>query len=521
MSPTTDDRPGDELGAELGAALRAGVMSAPVHPLDLRRVERGARRRRNRRRSAATATGVVLTVAMGWALTARTGDRQPAEPPPATSASTISSAADARVLPVYAVPVGDAPPLRMEVYSAMPVGVPLPAVDVYRSGDETFVIRTMPPAADQLEADDTDVTVATTVAEANDLTDWLGRETQPVSVRGTSGALLQLADDQWALRLPDLPEGGETVLIGRAMSSERFLALADGATAVSDGSLVVGAPWARTEHVDAAPALTTSVGPGASVSVDMVQVLMTWLPSTDRGTLETIQTLDAPQAIMRIGATDVLTSDQGDGRASVIWIDPAAGVGVLRSVASDDVAHALDAVRFVDASTWTELAAASSARIVAEIPEVEHAEVDGLTLVHRHAGAPSSDETSATTGEPATGRAVDVDALCVVSGDPGEQCHAGWFSIGPLTSFDASFVIDGEWILAGYRAASQNPYADTDEVRFTSEDGACCEVMWTMQGDLWWYVVRAASEVQAVTTNIGDEFDGPVGVLRRPPTIDG
>ena len=75
MTTTTDET----LGAAVGAALRAGTGSVTVRPLDLGRVERGARRRRNRRRGAAAATGVVLTVAMGWALTTRSDSTEPAE----------------------------------------------------------------------------------------------------------------------------------------------------------------------------------------------------------------------------------------------------------------------------------------------------------------------------------------------------------------------------------------------------------------------------------------------------------
>ena len=511
MTTMTDER----LGAELGAALRTGVDAMPTRPLNLGRVERGARRRRNRRRGTATATGLVLAIAMGWALTARSSEGQPAEPP-ATSPST-DPAAEARVLPVYAVDAGDEPPLMMHVDGPAPVGVPLPAVDVYRSDGETFVIRTMPPTAGSGEADDTEATVATTIADASGLTDWMGHETQPVTVRGTAGALLQLADDQWALRLPGLPEGGETVLIGRGMSSERLLALADAATAAPDGSLSIGAPWTRTEHVDAAGAQSVMVGPAAYASAGPHEPVMTWIPSVGRATAESLLLIGPPLAVVQVGRTDVLVQEGGDGRVNVTWVD-SSGVAINRSIAADALDDALDSVRLIDGEAWSTLADAASTRIAAEVPEVARADVGGVTLVLRHADAFDTAPTDA-----ADEQRLDADALCLRAhaGDDTEQCQLEWSFPDKSSSFDASFLVDGEWILAGYRSAAENPYGDTGDVRFTSADGTCCEVEWAAQGDGRWYVVRVPAGIDVVTTGIGDEFDGPVGDLYRPPTVGG
>ena len=277
MTTTTDET----LGAAVGAALRAGTGSVTVRPLDLGRVERGARRRRNRRRGAAAATGVVLTVAMGWALTTRSDSTEPAEPPVAPSTTVDASADAAPVLPAFAIDELDGPPLRMQLLGAQPMGVPTPAVDVYVAGDETLVVRTSvsgsvgdPESAGDAEvADDTEVTVATTAA-ATDRSTWFGTETDAVSMRGVDAALLQLADDQWALRLPGVPAGGETALIGRHMSLDRFRTLVESAVAAADGTLSFVAPFEHREHADATSP-TAEVGPFASFNRDAVHSVFT------------------------------------------------------------------------------------------------------------------------------------------------------------------------------------------------------------------------------------------------------
>lgn len=484
MSTTSDD-----LQIRLGEALHRRADTVESR-LSIDGVRAGARRRRARRRGGVAVLCLAL-VAVTIPFLARSKPQpEPASPTPSTP-----------VLRRYAV-LDD--PARTPVVMGGQVGgqatgVAAPAVDVWTDGSRTIVVRTQPPASDAALAG-----APTTAAEATTVTTmvpsvpgfaepppWGAEPVTSVAVRGVTGALQRLADDQFIVWIPG-EDDGYAGLIGRGIDADGLLAVAEAATVVG-GVLRPAGSFSLAEHHPALPATTAampwayaSYGADAATADVFVQ---TALPLAGRNTLESAGWFDTGR-LAEIGGRQVLVTERID-LTQFMWFDPS-GVIVSMDVAGTPSAPPA-AVALVDAATWNAMGDALSVSVREATTPAARASLDGASIEVR--------------------RGSNSAALCVA-----RTCAQQTVVIEAPSHFSFSGVVDGHWRLAGYRevGADEETTLHLDDVHVTAPDGTQLDVVWTRRGDAYWYTVEVPDGVRFVNVDIGMALGGVVGAISRP-----
>ncbi|MFT3851854.1 MAG: hypothetical protein QM733_03815 [Ilumatobacteraceae bacterium] len=483
--------PVDELGVRLRGALerRDGRLAPPT--LTPARVWAGVRRRRQRRRAVAVLACVVLLALVVPVLRRSHGEPAPAEPMPMPLPSS---------LPVMAILDGGSTPTSMSGDAGgAAIGQAVPAIDVWVAGTETVVVRTQHHALDVAPPPTTAAPtttapgVATTVAP-DQAPPWSGQPARELPVRGVTGAVERLADAQFALWIPGVDPDSYTLMIGRGMSQERLVAIADAAVEV-DGALRPDEGFSRTEHHDAL-ASTAPASAYADVTYaggdDTIHVV-TQPGSVAGRTLESVSWYGFGP-ITDVDGRQVLTVTSS-GVPTTMWVDPA---GVIVGVWSNgsSAAELVDRVRLVDRSAWLALGRTVMDGLRDGTRQVASATVGGHAVSIRRGG---------------TQTAMCVDGQCALVSSAGEE----------PASYMFSGVAGGRWVVAGYRQitddeASHPQLVDLDDVHVTMPDGTVLPLDRFVDGRTYWYTVDVPDGAQVVHTDVGMTLGGIIGDLARP-----
>ena len=478
-----------ELGDRIGLALtRRSVTGVTGMSVDLEAVHRGARRRRRRRSGAVVVVSLAL-VAGGLNVLGRRDLPPPAVTTPSVPLPPPDVIGAAAVLPEsYGEPVS--------VYATaggVPVGVPLPRIDVWERDTTRVVVRTFDePVASGPALDDWSV-AATTAAESPDATSTALPRT------------VQLADDQWAQISGEMGWNENAVTV-RGASREEAQELFDGLIEI-DGALAPPPGFSLVEHVDAQPASAVTgwyqqitygeISEGVSAD-DLRDV---WVGTNElvagRDTLELATGWDVG-AIRFVDGREVFFSHREQGNdAALQWID-ASGIMVYVFSTSGSLDEAV--IEDVSLVTQREFEAAAddiSERLAVE-PARAQAMVDGIPLTVR--GTPTN-----VVG-------------CVGASGDGEQC---FFDINASMNTQPnvgmiSALVDGEWIIGGYYELGIDGYPDpglSDE-RFTTPDGTLLPVVTANADGFAWILIRVPAGVNWIFPDITGEIGSTSRAIR-------
>jgi len=510
MSRTDLDLSDERLGEALGRAMHQHVRSETAPPAprsaDLAAVRSGARRRQTTRRLALSTACVALIGVAGVAVVNRAGSTGPVQPA-SQPGTTIAPEIETAVLPAFAVldiSAGLTPEAVYADSGGNPNGAAMPAIDVWDSGDVTLVVRTWSSTAgsDDDATLTTDAATATTIAEDTTTTPWRDRSVEQITVRGSAGAIEQLADDQFEIWLPGPSSDGYTVVAARGLDRQAALAQVEQLTEAG-GVLQPSAEFTRTEQVAGAP-VSAPIAAYAQVAYGLADGpwVVSWLPAAGATSLEgTLASLEGGRRA-QVAGRDVLVSTD-DGRVSVQWLD-ASGVAVsIGLVGTEEEALALvDAVRTIDQSAFVALASDISRWVEQELPVAETTDLGGLQIERRN-------DSSRI-------------ALCIGSTDSAPLCTATSDVNGGV--IDVSIIIDGRWYAVGYRPPTDDDYTpDMTELTFTTSDAARAPVAWRATDDGGTWYVADLGDARTVNTNLGMILGGIVGTISRPivPSIFG
>lgn len=481
----------DELGEHLGRALHRRVASQGVRPIGLDPVLAGVARRRARRRSSMVVVCLALIVAAAVALTTRAhdsvvgddGDGSTARPP---------------LLPAFALLEG-APgvgnPVSMSAQrGGVPMGISIPRIDVWASGDQRLVVRSIDnTAVPPLPGATTTVVVATTAAATGSTEPWGERPVSKLQVRGVDGAIQELAADQFAVWIPTSSPDRYSVVIARGMS--RAEALAEVAALVDvDGVLQPASGFTAIETAAALPT-STPQRPYAATQYNYGDNVYVWtyLPPVGRSSLETIDWTTVGR-LESISGRDLVVDDNPlDGTASATWLDESGSV-VSVALRRGDVANLVPFVHMVSEADWLRQSVALSDRLARDLPVADRVSIGDASVIYRG----SNDKT----------------ALCLAF-DATEACVNDSSQTSPISLADQA-EIDGHWVIFGYRQILPDENLTGDDLTFTSANGSCCDVETTKHGDAIWFVVHVDDDVDVVDTNVGNLYGGIVGSISRP-----
>ena len=482
----------DELGAQLGRALHRRVASQVVRPIGLDPVLAGVARRRARRRSSVVVVCLALIAAAAVALATRTHDSVVGD-------DGDGSALRPALLPAFAIlegapGVGD-PAYMSAQRGGLQMGISIPRIDVWASGDQRVVVRTV----DNREASPlpgvTTTVVATTAVATGSNEPWSGRAVSKLQIRGVDGAIQELSADQFAAWVPTSSPDRYTLVIARGMS--RAEALAEVAALVDvDGVLQPASGFTAIERAAALPASTpSSAYAGAQYNYFDNLYVATYLPPVGRSSLETIDWTTVGR-LESISGRDVMVDDNSpDGTASATWLDPSGAVTTV-ALRGGDVAKLVPFVHMVSEADWLRQSRALSDRLARDLPVADRVSIGGASLIYRG----SNEKT----------------ALCVAF-ETTEACVNDSSQTSPVSLAD-QVEINGHWVIFGYRQIlpEEEPNLTGDGLKFTSASGSCCDVETTRHGDAIWFVVQVDDDVDVVDTNIGNLFGGIVGSIARP-----
>ena len=358
----------DELGARLGRALHRRVASQGVRPIGLDPILAGVARRRARRRSSAIVVCVALVAAGGVALATRTHDSVVGDD---GDGSTVRPP----LLPAFALLEG-APgvgnPVSMSAQrGGVPMGISIPRIDVWASGDQRLVVRSVDNAEVPPSPGATTTVAATTAVATGSTEPWGGRQVSKLQVRGVDGAIQELAADQFAVWIPTSSPDRYSVVIARGMS--RAEASAEVAALVDvDGVLQPVSGFTAIETAAALPASTPS-RPYAAAQYNYVGNMYVWtyLPPVGRSSIETMDWTTLGR-LESISGRDVMVDDNPlDGTASATWLDQSGAViSVALRGADGDVVNLVPFVHMVSQADWLRQSVALSDRIPATCPSL-------------------------------------------------------------------------------------------------------------------------------------------------------
>jgi hypothetical protein len=481
----------DELGARLGRALHGRVDSQDLRPIGIDPVLAGVGRRRARRRSGAIVVCIALIAAAGFALTSRAdesvvGDDGVVPTRPA-------------MLPAYAVLEGapgvGEPVAMYALRGGVPMGVSIPRIDVWESGEQRLVIKSVDNRETPLSPAVTTTVVATTAPATGSNEPWLGRPVTPINARGVDGAVESLSADQFAVWIPTTSTDRYTVVIARGMSREEALAEVE-ALIELDGVLQPSSGFTATERAPAQPASTVQ-SPYASVSYSALTgpYVATYSPPTGRSSIETIDWTGIGR-LESVNGREVMSDDNPqDGSFSATWLD-STGAVISVTTRGGDAAELVPFVHTVNEADWLRQSTALSGRIAGEMPAADHVMLGSVTLTRR-----------AKVGQ---------SAFCATL-DAAEACVADSSGESPASLADQA-EIDGHWVIFGYREIlpEEASYLTADDLTFTSPNGSCCDVEATEHDGAIWYVVHVDDDVDVLDTNVGNIFGGVVGSITRP-----
>lgn len=480
----------DELGAQLGRALRSRVAAQRFSPPEMHSVHAGARRRRAAHRGGAGLVCLALVAAAGFALARRTDQTVPGDDGGAPVGRPP-------ILPAYAVldgaPGVDAPTAMWTQRGGQAMGLPVPRIDVWQSGDQRLVIRSV-DNRDVLPAPGVTTTVVATTVVASPGDAWAGRPVTDVKVRGTDGALESLGADQFAVWVPASSDQ-YTLVIGRGMSSDQLLADVESLVVV-DGVLQPAAGFTRVESAGALPA-TTPAPAFAEVAHGRTggPFIGTNTPLAGRSSIETVGWIGVGRLEQIDGLEAMVTDERMGNSPSVTWLDPS-GVVVNVTAQNGSPEDLVPFVHLVGEAEWTARGAALSARLTADLAVADQVTIGSVLLTRRGS--------------------TDGGALCLVAAGS-ESCVADTTGESPVSLSDQA-EINGQWVIYGYRQVlpEEESYLTTDDLRFTSSDGSCCTVEATKHNGAYWYVVHVDDDVDVIETNLGLVFGGIVGSITRP-----
>jgi hypothetical protein len=492
MTHTTE--PGaDELGAQIGQALHRRVASQGVRPIGLDPVLAGVSRRQARRRGGVIVVCIAVIAAAGVALATRAdesvvGDnRAPLDRP--------------AMLPAYALLDGGAPGVGQPVYmyayrGGVPMGIAVPQIDVWASGDQRLVIRSVDNSVVPQSPAVTTTVVATTAATATGSNQpWGQRLVSPLQIRGVDGAVQEFSPDQFAVWLPTSSPDRYTIVIARGMSKVDALTDVAGLVEVA-GVLQPARGFTPIERAASLPATTPSpAGAGAEYSFFAGPFLGTYSPLGGRSSIETIGWTSVGR-VESINGREVMFDDNpNDGSNSATWLDPTGVVNTI-TVRGSDVAKLVPFIHNVNEADWLRQSTALSARIASDLPAADRVSIGDTSLIRR-----GSDNKA---------------ALCLALGAT-EACVSDTSNDSPI-SVANQVEIDGHWLIFGYREIlpEEEKTPSPDDLKFISAGGSCCKVDSATHDGAVWFVVHVDDGVNVIDTNIGNVFGGVVGSISRP-----
>jgi hypothetical protein len=482
----------DELGAQLGHALHRRVASQGVRSIGLDPILAGAARRRARRRSGVIVVCLALIAAGGAALTTRAHDSVVGD-------DGDGSTARPALLPAFALlegapGVGD--PASMSAQrGGTPMGVSVPRIDVWESGDQRLVVRSVDNTEVPIPPGVTTTVVATTAVATGSSEPWGERRVSKLQIREVDGAIQELAADQFAVWVPTTSPDRYSLVIARGMS--RAEALAEVAALVDvDGVLQPASGFIAIEQAAALPASTpSSAYAGAQYNYLDDLYVATYLPPVGRSSLETIDWTTVGR-LESISGRDVMVDDNPlDGTASATWLDPSGAVTTV-ALRGGDVATLVPFVHMVDQAVWLRQSVALSDRMARDLPVAGRVSIGSASLIYRS----SNDKT----------------AFCLAF-DATEACVNDSSQSSPVSLAD-QVEINGHWVIFGYRQIlpDEEPNLTGEELKFTSASGSCCDVETVKHGDAIWFMVQVDDGVDVVDTNVGNLYGGIVGSISRP-----
>ena len=441
----------DELGAQLGRALHRHVASQGVRAIGLDPVLAGVTRRRARRRTSMIVVCIALVAAGGVALTTRAHDSVVGDD---GDGSTVRPA----LLPAFALLEG-APGVGKPAYMSaqrggLQMGISIPRIDVWASGDQRLVVRSVDNTEVQPSPGATTSVVATIAVATGSPEPWGARPVSTLQIRGVAGAIQQLAADQFAVWVPTSSPDRYSVVIARGMS--RAEALAEVAALVDlDGVLQPAGGFTAIERAAALPASTpSSAYVGAQYNYFDNLYVATYLPPVERSSLETIDWTTIGR-LESISGRDVLVDDNPlDGSASATWLDPSGAVTSVALRGGGDVAKLVPFVHMVSQADWIRQSVALSDHIARELPVADRVSIGNASLIYRG----STDKT----------------ALCLVF-DATEACVSDSLRESPVSLAD-QVEVNGHWVIFGYRQILPDEFFPGDDLKFTSASGSCCDV---------------------------------------------
>lgn len=484
----------DELGAQLGRVLHRRVASQGVRPIGLDPVLAGVARRRARRRSSVAVVCIALIAAAGVALTTRVHDSVVGD-------DGDGSSVRLPLLPAFALLEG-APGVGNPVYMSaqrggVQMGISIPRIDVWASGDQRLVVRSVDNTEVPPSPGATTTVVATTAVATGSTEPWGERPVSKLQIRGVDGAIQELAADQFAVWVPSSSPDRYSVVIARGMS--RAEAVAEVAALVDlDGVLQPASGFTAIAQAAALPASTPS-GPYAVVQYNYFDgsYAATYLPPVGRSSIETIDWTNVGRR-ESITGRDVMVDDNPlDGTTSATWLDPTGVVTTITLRGGDgDVAKLVPFVHMVSEADWLRPSVALSDRLARDLPVADRVSIGNASLIYRG----SNDKT----------------ALCLAF-DATEACVNDSSQASPVSLAD-QVEINGHWVIFGYRQIlpDEESYLTGDDLKFTSASGSCCDVESTKHGNAIWFVVHVDDDVDMVDTNVGNLFGGIVGSIARP-----
>lgn len=484
-SPDTLD---SALGHRVGHALNRHSVTGMT--VDLGAVHRGARRRR-RRRSGVSVVALLAVVVGAGAVLAQRDLPPPAATNPSVPLPPPQVIGAAAVLPdSYGVPVA--------LYAnagGVPVGAPLPRIDVWDRGTTRVVVRTFDESlANDQEFDN--MVVATTAAESPDV------------AAGAAPRVEQLAHDQWVKVFGANQWESDAVTV-RGVTRDEAQELFDSLVA-TNGALAPPSDFVLVQHVDAQPASTPTgwyaqSGFGDPASRDYANGFGdVWVGASElvdgRDTLELAAGF-LVGAIKSIDGREVFfdhRDERGTG-TSMRWIDPS-GVMVFAFSSNDLDERVIDDVGLVTQRTFEVVAGDLSRRLAGE-PARAQAVVDGVPLTLR--GTPSN-----VVG-------------CLGEGE-GEQC---FFDVNASlnsrpTVGTISALVNDEWVIAGFYELGVEGYPDPDlsDDRTTTLDGTVLPVVTGIADGFAWMVIRVPPGVDTIFPDVMGEIGG-VSRANRPLVI--
>ena len=482
----------DELGAQLGRALHRHVASQGVRAIGLDPVLAGVTRRRARRRTSMIVVCIVLVAAGGVALTTRAHDSVVGDD---GDGSTVRPA----LLPAFALLEG-APGVGNPAYMSaqrggLQMGISIPRIDVWASGDQRVVVRSVDNTEVQPSPGATTSVVATTAVATGSPEPWGERPVSTLQIRGVDGAIQQLAADQFAVWVPTSSPDRYSVVIARGMS--RAEALAEVAALVDlDGVLQPAGGFTAIERAPALPASTpSSAYAGAQYNYFDNLYVATYLPPVERSSLETIDWTTIGRLESISGRDLMVDGNPLDGTASATWLDPSGVVTTIALRGGDgDVANLVPFVHMVGEADWLRQSVALSDRLARDLPVADRVSIGDASLIYRG----SNDKT----------------ALCLAF-DATEACVNDSSQASPVSLAD-QVEINGHWVIFGYRQILPDEHLTGDDLTFTSASGSCCDVETTKHGDAIWFMVQVDDDVDIVDTNVGNLYGGVVGSISRP-----